>query len=84
MALTKTTTYDKIEILSNGVIQVRISLKAFDDDGSFIGERYQRYVLVPGQDITNQPTRLQKICNAVWTAQVIADYQAEVAANQGI
>jgi len=87
MSLSKIKVIDKIEILEDGVFQIREAIRVFDDDGSLIGERYNRTILVPGQDVSNWPLRLQKISNAVWTAQVIADYQAKVAAanaNQGI
>ena len=80
MALTKQLVIDRIEILEDGTLQVRQRLTALDDDGSKIGERYNRYVLTPGQDVTAQPTRIRQIAGVVWTPQVIADYQAKQAA----
>ncbi len=83
MALTKTTVIDKVEILENGVIQVRRAIRVFDD-GELVGERYHRDApLEPGQDVSAQPNILQRVCTAVWTPAVVAAYQAEKAARQG-
>jgi predicted metal-dependent HD superfamily phosphohydrolase len=78
--ITATTVIDQITILEDGVIQVRKTKRAFDDDGSLLGERHHRYVLEPGDDVSTQPQRLQRITQAVWTANVISDYQAAKAA----
>ena len=80
MALSKQQVIDRIEILEDSTIQVRQRLTAYDDDGSKIGERYLRYVLTPGQDVTAQPTKIRQIANVIWTPQVIADYAAKQAA----
>lgn len=77
MALTKQLVIDRIEILEDSTIQVRQRLTAYDDDGSKIGERYSRYVLAPGQDVTAQPAKIRQIAQVLWTPQVIADYQAK-------
>lgn len=79
MALSDKTVIDKIEILENGVIQVRRARRFFDDT-DMVAERYARTVLEPGQDVLNQPLRLQAICNVVWTPAVIAAYRASKAA----
>jgi hypothetical protein len=80
MALTKATIIDRIEIMSDGVIFVRTVTRAFDDDGSVLGERIVRTTLTPGQDVTAQPAKVRAICNLVWTPAVVAAYQAAVAA----
>ena len=77
--MTKTLVIDKIEVLSNGVILVRQNLSAFDDDGSLIGQRYNRYSLGPGQDISDQPVKIQRVANIFWDAATIAAYQAALA-----
>lgn len=78
--MTKTLVYDKIEISSNGEIQIRQKLTAFDDDGTEVGSRFNRYVLFPGQDVTNQPMKIQRVCNIFWDAATIAAYNAAKAA----
>jgi hypothetical protein len=81
MALTKDVTIDKIEILANGVFHIRQTLRAYDDDGSLIGERYHRYALVPGEDVAAQPAKIRQLTNVVWTPAIIATYRAAAAAS---
>jgi hypothetical protein len=40
---------------------------------------YHRTSLTPGQDLTGQPAQVVAIANTVWTAEVIAAYQAMLA-----
>jgi hypothetical protein len=80
MALTKSVVIDRIDIMADGVMFLRTVTRAFDDDGSVIGERIVRQALTPGLDVTAQPARVRQICNVVWTPAVIAAYQAALAA----
>jgi hypothetical protein len=52
-------------------------------DGDQIAQTYHRTSLTPGQDLTGQPANVVAICNVAWTPEVIAAYQAQVAAQQG-
>tara|TARA_B100001559_G_scaffold44514_1_gene33214 strand:- start:486 stop:734 length:249 start_codon:yes stop_codon:yes gene_type:complete len=79
MAFTERTEY-KEEILPNKVIQVRRA-DVIKKDGVEVGRTYHRNVVVPGQDVSDQPDEVQAIAAALWTAEVIAAYQEEVAAN---
>jgi hypothetical protein len=45
--------------MADGVIFVRTVTRAFDDDGSVLGERILRTTLTPGQDVTAQPAKVQ-------------------------
>jgi len=83
MAITDVTVITSINILEDGQIEVRRTRRIKDTD-EVLGERHHRFVLEPGQDISSYPQRLQRICNAVWTAQFIADYEAAKAARQQI
>lgn len=82
--ITDTTVISHISILEDGQIQVRRTRRVLDN-GELIGERHLRFVLEPGQDVSSYPQRLQRICSAVWTPQVIADYNAakQAALNAG-
>lgn len=80
MAVTDINVISHIGILEDGQIEVRRTRRVFDGT-DILGEKHMRFVLEPGQDVSNQPLRLQRICNTVWTAQVIADYAAAKAAN---
>jgi len=81
MALTKEQTIDKIEVLENGVIQVRQVTKIMED-GKELSSSYHRWSFAPGDDVSDQPANVQAIAAAAWTDEVIAAYQAQVAARQ--
>jgi hypothetical protein len=74
MALTERSTIDKIEVLENGIIQVRRA-DIVERDGIEIAKSYHRWSLTPGQDLTGQEQRVIDVANAVWTLEVIAAYQ---------
>ena len=78
MALTKTEVVDKIETLENGTIQVRCATR-IDEDGTVLSSSFHRHVLTPGQDLTDQDPKVVAIANAVWTAEVVSAYEAQMA-----
>jgi hypothetical protein len=79
MAITKTTAIDKIEIVGEYKhIQVR-EASIIEEDGVELTRSFHRYVLSPGQDITEQSSEIQSIANAVWTEEVINAYSASIA-----
>jgi len=78
MALIETTKVDQIEIVENGSIQVRTAT-IIERDGTEISRTFHRHVKHPGQDISNEDAKVQAIANAIWTAEVIAAYQASIA-----
>jgi len=77
MAFTEHTEY-KEEILPNQIIQVRRA-DIVKKDGVEVGRTYHRHVVVPGQDVSDQPAEVQAIAAALWTEEVIAAYEASVA-----
>ena len=86
MSLTKTTAVDQITVTENGIILYREATRIMED-GNQISQTYHRSSLTPAQDLTGVPANVVAICNTVWTAEVIAAYQAQVAAqqiNQGV
>ena len=82
MSLTKTTTVDQITVSENGSVFYRESTRIMED-GNQISQTFNRSGLTPAQDLTGVPANVVAICNTVWTAEVIAAYQAQVAA-QGV
>lgn len=80
MALEKQTVVDKIEVLENGCVQVRTATRIVED-GNVISSSYHRNVVAPGDDYSTQDARVQAICAATHTAEVVAAYQE---ANQGV
>ena len=81
MALEKQTVVDKIEVVENGCVQVRTATRIVED-GNVISSSYHRHVVAPGQDYSNEDARVQAICAATHTAEVIAAYQAAIEAQQ--
>ena len=75
MSLTKTTTVDQITVTENGTVLYRESTRIMED-GNQISQAYHRTSLTPAQDLTGQPANVVAICNAAWTAEVVAAYQA--------
>lgn len=81
MAITATTTLDQIVIDEFGVILVRAVRRAFDDDGSLIGQRYLRELFEPGANVSTQPAVIRRVAQAVWTQAVIDAWIAKKAAD---
>lgn len=81
MSLTKTTNVDQITVTENGVILYREATRIMED-GNEISKTYHRSSLTPGQDLTDVPANVAAICNTAWTQEVIAAYQAQIAAQQ--
>lgn len=79
MALTKKVKVDRIEALENGSVQVRTKT-AIVEDGKEISNTFHRHVVAPGQNYLTEDAKVQAICAAVHTAEVIAAYKASQAA----
>ena len=75
MALIEKTIVDKVELVENNSIQVRTAT-IIERDGTEISRSYHRHVVCPGEDVSNEDPKVQAIANAIWTAEVIAAYQA--------
>ena len=78
MSIAKTTTVDQITVTENGIVLFREATRIMED-GNEISKTYHRTSLTPGQDLTGQPDNVVAICNAAWTSEVIAAYQAQQA-----
>ncbi len=81
MALEEKSIVDKIEVLLLGQIQVRRRDQVLKD-GTEIAATYHRHVLNPGDDLTNEDSRVVAIAEATWTLEVIAAYQASLEASR--
>jgi len=81
MALEKQIAIDKIEVLELGQIQVR-QITRIVEDGTELSASYHRWSLNAGDDLTGQDPKVVAIANAIWTADVVAAYKAQVAASQ--
>ena len=83
MAITKTTTADKIETLESGIVQVRTAT-IIKEDGVELTRTFHRHILTPSTktgdtwgdtDISGENARVQAVANATWTADVKTAYQ---------
>ena len=79
MAIEKIQIVDRIEVIENGSVQVRTKT-AIMEDGQQISGNFHRHVVAPGDDYSKEDTRVQGVCAALHTAEVIAAYKAATAA----
>jgi hypothetical protein len=79
MAIAETIEIDRIEIVGNGIVQVR-QCTMITKDGELLTRKFHRWMLEPGADLTGQPANVVAQCQAAWTPEVIAAYQAQMAA----
>ena len=74
MALIEKELIDKIEVLDSNCIQIRKAL-IIEKHGEEIAKTYHRHVIYPGDDLTNEDTKVQAIANSIWTQEVILAFQ---------
>jgi hypothetical protein len=79
VSITKQTSVDQITIVEDGTILYR-KVTRIMEDGNELSKTYHRTSLTPAQDLAGIPANVVAICNVAWTAEVIAAYQAQVAA----
>lgn len=77
MALTKETVIDEITVTLNGTVLYREKISILEDN-VVVSSTYHRYSLPPGSNLDNVPAKVVTICNAAWTEEVIADFQASI------
>ena len=85
MSLIEQQAIDKIEVIGVEfpMVQVRradIILK----DGVEIARSYHRHVLAPGDDVSGEDPKVQAVCAAVWTPEVLAAYAAHLEAQKPV
>jgi hypothetical protein len=79
MSITKVTNIDQITVTENGIVLYREVTHLMENENE-LSKTYHRSSLVPNQDLTGVPDNVAAICNVVWTAEIIADYQTQMAA----
>ena len=78
---TETKVIDQITVTENGIVLYREATPILKD-GEEVSKTYHRSSLTPAQDLTGVPSNVVAICNTAWTDEVVAAYQAQVAAQQ--
>lgn len=79
MALEKVVTVDRIEVVENGVVQVR-TRTSIVEGGKMISGTFHRHAIAPGDDYSQEDARVQAICAATHTPEVVAAYQVALEA----
>ena len=79
MSLEKVISVDLIEVVENGTLQVRTKT-AIKEDGVEISSKFHRHIVVPGADVSGEDAKVQAIAASIHTADVVAAYQASIAA----
>lgn len=90
MTLSKAVTQDKIEIVGNGILQVR-TVTTVSEDGVEISRQNSRHCVEPYRfntetnkweenDISGQSAKVQAVANAVWDTDTKAAFLAAVTA----
>jgi hypothetical protein len=72
--LQKVEIIDRIEVLESGIVQVRTKTSIVED-GKQISGSFHRHSVAPGDDYSDQDAKVQAICAATHTADVIAAYK---------
>jgi hypothetical protein len=75
MALEKKVIVDLIEVIENGCVQVRTKT-AILENGVEISSKFHRHVVAPGDDYSAEDAKVQAICAATHTPEVVAAYKA--------
>lgn len=75
MSLEKVTFVDLIEVISNGSIQVRTKT-VIKEDGVEISNKFHRHVVTPDDDYASEDARVQAICKATHTPEVVQAFRA--------
>ena len=81
MSLDKQVLIDRIEVVENGIVQVR-QATIITEDGNQISRTFHRWVITPSQDYSDQEDKVKDICRVTHTPEVIAAYQAQIEANK--
>jgi hypothetical protein len=75
MTLEKKVVVDLMEVLENGSVQVRTKTAILEDDAE-ISSKFHRHVVAPGADYSAEDAKVQAICAAIHTPEVVAAYEA--------
>ena len=71
----KTTVVDRIEVLADHTVAVRYVVTVLEDGKPFADQVKGNY-FKPGDDYSGEDAKVQSICAAAHTPEVIAAYQA--------
>jgi len=79
MALEKISSVDLIEIVDNRIVQVRTKTSILEN-GAQISTQFQRQIVVPNGNYSNQEPTVQAIANLIYTPEIVAAHAATLEA----
>jgi hypothetical protein len=71
----KQTIVDRIEVLADKTVAVKYMV-TITEDGKFFAEQSKGQYIKPGDDYSAEDAKVQAICAAIHTPEVIAAYKA--------
>lgn len=74
MALSEKTEFSSLTVLADGQINIRRDRVILDGDVE-ISRQPHRWVLEPGQDISELPEHVQRVAKAVWDKKCVKDFK---------
>lgn len=81
MSIEKQTVVDQISVNEDGVVHVRTATR-ITEDGKIISQSFNRHVVAPGADYSGEDARVQAVCAAAHTPEVVEAYKAAQAAQE--
>ena len=75
MALTEKKIIDLIEVRESGHLQIR-EANIIERDGVIIAKTFHRYVLTPGDDVSEKEQRIKDIASVVWTPEILSNFSS--------
>lgn len=79
MAIENQTAVDLIHVTENGFVHVRTAHSIIEDD-VVIAKSFHRHVITPGADYSQEDARVQAICEAAHTHEIIEAHKAAITA----
>ena len=76
MSIEKLVKVSNIEVLDNKMIKVRKTTEIIED-GAVIASSHDHFIIAPGDDYSAQTEEVQKVCAAVHTSEVMAEYEQQ-------
>ena len=78
MSIVKETKKDRIEIVGDyRQLQIREKISILEN-GEEISSSYNRYMLSPGDDLSNQTDEIKTICESIWTDEIKKNFELEL------
>jgi hypothetical protein len=76
MSIEKLVKVSNIEVLDNKMIKVRKTTEIIEN-GAVIASSHDHTIISPGDDYSTQTDDVQKICVAIHTPDVVAEYEQQ-------